>query len=157
VTDIINSDINDVDTLPIAPLKTITQNGRIDSIWMKREDVRQFAYPFLNPVIDSTHMKNLFVEKSFMDQTINALTFSYEPARRLPDSLELRSWNVYVDPEKNTVTRIYLVKEHKLPDGTIVIMHLTWNNGKSCEVTYITEKDKTSSIREEKVTWDFKE
>ena len=54
-----------------------------------------------------------------MDQTINAVTFSYDPKTRLPDSIKLNHWDIYIDPQKNTVQRIYMVKE-ELINGTSV-------------------------------------
>ncbi|MEJ7672621.1 MAG: hypothetical protein WKF59_07895 [Chitinophagaceae bacterium] len=100
VTEYINGQLSEVESLPVTPLKIVTQNGKSDSTWMKKENIREFAKPFLYPEIDTANFKDLFVQKSFLDQTINAFTLSYDPIDKLPDTLQLRRWDVYIDPKK---------------------------------------------------------
>ena len=105
VTEYIRGQLREIDSLPVTPLKIISYNGKQDSIWMKKKDIRPFAEPFLHPDIDTANFKDLFTEKSFLDQTINAFTFSYDAIGKLPDTLQLRRWDVYVDPQKNTIKK----------------------------------------------------
>ncbi|MDB5198128.1 MAG: hypothetical protein JWO92_91 [Chitinophagaceae bacterium] len=157
VTEYIRGQLNEIDSLPITPLKIINDNGKQDSIWMKKEDIRSFAQPFLHPEIDTVNFKSLFTEKSFLDQTINAFTFSYDPIDKLPDTLELRKWDVYIDPKKNTISRIYMVKEVK-NNGTYQTLQLIWKSGQWCKITTITEQPgKQPDIKEELMKWDFNE
>jgi hypothetical protein len=157
VTEYIRGQLSEIDSLPITPLKIITYNGRQDSIWMKKEDIRSFAEPFLYPEIDTSNFKNLFTEKSFLDQTINAFTFSYDPTGKLPDTLSLKRWDVYIDPKKNTIKRIYIIKEIK-KSGTLQILQLTWKSDQWCKITTITEQPgKQPDIKEETMKWDFTE
>ena len=124
---------------------------------MKKEDIRPFAQPFLSPEIDTSNFKNVFREKSFLDQTINAFTFSYDPIDKLPDSLQLRRWDVYIDPKKNTITRVYLIKE-VAENGVLKTLQLTWKSDQWCKITTITEQaGKQPDIREELMKWDFNE
>ena len=155
VTDFFLGQLNETETLPVTPLKiTITANKR-DSMWLKKEDIRKFAAPFLTPVIDSVFVKNFFVEKSFMDQTINAITFSYDAKARLPDSVKLNHWDIYIDPEKNTVQRVYLVKESTLNNENVTTQ-LTWKIGKWCSIrTIIQQPGKEAVVKEEVMKWDF--
>lgn len=157
VTSYILGQLREIDSMPVTPVKIITRNGKDDSIWMKKEDIRTFAEPFLHPKIDTENFKNLFKESSFLDQTINAITFTYDPIDNLPDTLQLRHWDVYVDPQKNTVNRIYLVK--KIVSNNITqTMQLTWQSYKWCRIITITEAPgKASEIKEETMKWDFTE
>ena len=157
VTEYIKGQLREIDSLPITPLKIISINGKQDSIWMRKEDIRFFAEPFLHPQIDSTNLQNLFTEKSFLDQTVDAVTFSYDPIGKLPDSLLLKRWDVYIDPQKNTIKRIYLVKEIT-NNGQQQTVQLTWKSNKWCKITTITETPgKQTIIKEETMKWDFNE
>ncbi len=155
VTDYLKGQLSELDSVQVTPLKTITVNGKTDSIWVKRNAIRAFAAPFLTPQIDSASMAPYFSEKSFLDQTIYSFTFTYDPKGILPDSLPLIHWDVYIDPEKNTVQRIYLVKENSEGDGK-KITQLTWKSDYSCSIRTITQKQgKEPEIREEKMEWKF--
>lgn len=138
-----------LDTMPVTPLKTISENGKTDSTWLKREDIRKNAGAFLSPVIDSATMFSLFTEKSFLDQTINAYTFTYDPKIKLPDSVHLVHWDVYMNPQTNDISRIYLVKENA--DTTT---QLTWLVNKWYSIrTIIQAPGKKPVVKEEKMTW----
>ena len=155
VTSFLKGQLRQTDSLPVTPLKTVTVNGHTDSSWLKRESIRQFAAPFIKPVIDSINMFPYFAGKSFLDQTINAVTLSYDPVIKLPDDLLLRHWDVYINPQDGTVERIYLVKE-AIEDSGNVITQLTWKVSKWCSIRTIIQKPgKEPQIREEKMTWDF--
>jgi len=154
VTQYILGQIKELDSLPVTPLKVTTINGKADSVWIKREEIRSFIQPFITPVIDSITLHDYFSEKSFLDQTINAFTFSYEPVKPLPDSIELRRWDIYVDPQSNKVTRIYIVKQtNTTPMKTI---QLTWKSGYFCKITTITENGNSDQdVKEQELIWNF--
>jgi len=157
VTEYILGQMSDIETLPVTPLKIISYKGKKDSIWMKKENIRAFAEPFLHPVIDSANFKKLFIEKSFLDQSINAFTFSYDPFDILPDTLPLRRWDVYIDAEKNTIKRIYIVKEIN-KNRVLQTLQLTWKSNHWCKITTITETPGgPPEIKEELMKWDLRE
>jgi hypothetical protein len=151
VTSFLKGQLNMLDTLPFTPLKIISENGKTDSTWLKRPDIRKNASPFLTPVIDSATMMALFSEKSFLDQTINAYTFSYDPKVQLPDSIKLTHWDVYMNPQTNSIQRIYMVKQNA--DTTT---QLTWVINKWYSIrTIIAQPNSKAKIKEEKMIWDF--
>ena len=155
VTDFLLGQLNEIESLPITPLKIIVTDNKRDSVWLKKKDTRIFALPFLHPVIDSISMQKFFTEKSFMDQTINAVTLSYDPKIKLPDSIKLNHWDVYIDPQKNTVQRIYMVKE-EIVNGESVTTQLTWKVNKWCSIRTIVQQLKTAPlVKEEIMKWDF--
>jgi hypothetical protein len=153
VTDFLKGQLRIIDSMGVTPLKILSINGKTDSLWLKREDIRKNAKPFLTPVIDSVNMYSLFSEKSFLDQTINAFTFSYDPKRKLPDSIKLTHWDVYMNPQTNSIQRIYLVKENA--DSTT---QLTWVVNKWYSIrTIIQNQGEQPEIKEEKMIWNFDE
>lgn len=137
----------------ITPIKYTTIKNHTDSVWLKLDEVEIAVKDFLTPEIDSINFTSLFTEKKFKDETIETFTFTYEPAVQLPDSIELRRWDVYIDPETNKVKRIYLVKE-KADNRTVL---LTWISQKWCTiVTILNRRDGTSEVeKEEKISWNF--
>jgi len=154
VTQYLLGQLKELDSLPVTPLKITSINNKVDSVWVKRNEIRSFAQPFLNPVIDSIKLSKYFSEKSFLDQTINAFTFSYDPIKQLPDSIELKRWDVYVDPATGMVKRVYIVKQSNTTPEQI--MQLTWKQGYFCKITTITEEPGASpQIKEEQLIWNF--
>jgi hypothetical protein len=157
VTEFLLGQLKEIDSLPVTPLKIITNGNKKDSIWMKKKDIRPFAAAFLHPVIDSSSMQKYFGEKSFMDQTINAVTLSYDPKIELPDSIKLNHFDVYIDPEKNKVQRIYMVKEEVKNDETETTQ-FTWKVNEWCSIRTIKQAPgKDPEVKEEIMKWGFNE
>jgi hypothetical protein len=137
----------------VTPLKYTTINKHTDSVWLKAEELDEAFQEFLTPVIDTNNLTAYFKETKFFDQTINAFTFTYAPIKKLPDTLTLIHWDVYIDPDKNGVKKIYLVK--KYPNNKTV--QLTWYSDKYCKILTINNnEDGISTVtKEEKISWDF--
>jgi hypothetical protein len=137
----------------INPLKYTTANDRTDSVWLKMEELDAALQEFLQPEIDSANLITLFTEKSFMDQSIDAVTFTYDPTAILPDSMKLKHWDVYIDPKSNKVKRIYMVKDVDKNK----ILQLTWISNQWCKITSIVtdEKGESKIEKEEKFILDF--
>jgi hypothetical protein len=154
VTSFLQGEIYTLKADGINPKKYTTINDHTDSAWLKVEEFDAAFYEFLHPVIDTANLATLFTEKSFMDQTINAFTFTYDPTTPpLPDSMQLQHWDVYIDPDNEKVKRIYMVKHI----GNNKILQLTWVSKKWCKLTSIvTDNAGVSKIeKEEKIFWDF--
>ena len=145
-----------LDSLPVTPLHTITVNNKTDSSWLKKDELRPLLQIFLTPEIAETNLTTLFKESSFNDQTLNAMTFTYEPVKLLPDSISLRHWTVYIDPLKGDVTKIYLVKEDKKDH---LYYQLLWKPKYWAKITTIQNKPDGNDVvtREEKIIWGFTE
>ena len=155
VTEFLKGQLKEMDSAEITPLKVVIINGKTDSIWLKREDIRTNAVPFLTPLIDSAAMSPFFSEKSFLDQTINAYTFSYDPKMKLPDSIKLTHLDVYMNPQTNTITRIYMVKEY-VENNTDITTQLTWLVDKWYSIRTITQQEgKQPDVKEVKMIWNF--
>ena len=153
VTEYLKGEIFTIKNTGVNPLKYTTINGQTDSIWLKIEQLDSTVSQFLYPKIDSVNLTALFSEKSFMDQSLNAVTFTYDPSGVLPDSMKLKHWDVYIDPKTSKVKRIYLVKQ--LDKDTM--LQLTWVSGQWCKTTTIVTDENGSMkvAKEEKLIWDF--
>lgn len=153
VTAFIKGELYELKTSGINPVKYITIGNHTDSSWLKLENIDEAVKEFLHPEIDSLNLVSLFTEKSFLDQSIGAITFTYDASGTLPDTMTLKHWDVYINPETGKVKRIYLVKDI----SQTKIMQLTWQCGKWCKITsIILDQNGSSAVeKEEKITWDF--
>ena len=122
----------------------------IDSVYLKEADFEKTFSVFLFPTIDTSNLKNTFTEKRFLDQTLNAFTFTYDPTNGMDNNFAFNHWDVYVDPETNKVRRIYLTKN--IDSDTQLL--LTWQSGKWCRI--VTVKN-ASIVKEEKISWSYEE
>jgi hypothetical protein len=153
LTNYLKGEIYNIKNSGINPLKYTTVNDQTDSVWLKIEQLDSTLSAFLKPEIDSANLTALFTEKNFMDQSLNAVTFTYDPSGSLPDSMTLRHWDVYIDPKSSKVKRVYIVKQIDKNN----ILQLTWVSGQWCKTTSITTDDKgmMKVAKEEKLIWDF--
>jgi hypothetical protein len=153
VTDYLKGEIYNIKKSGINPLKYTTVNSHTDSVWLKIEELDAAVAEFLSPEIDSANLTALFTEKSFLDQSLDAVTFTYDASTALPDSMKLKHWDVYIDPKTNKVKRVFMVKQ----TNKTTTLQLTWLNGRYCKTTTISTDDKgvMKVEKEEKITWDF--
>jgi hypothetical protein len=153
VTAFLKGEIFNLKNSGINLLKYTTVNDRTDSVWIKIEAMDSALQEFLHPEIDSANLIYLFTEKSFMDQSIDAVTFTYEPTSILPDSMKLNHWDVYIDPKSNKVKRIYMVKDIDKNKT----LQLTWRTNQWCKIVSIItdEKGESKIEKEEKFILDF--
>jgi len=150
VTAFILAEIGEMDSMPITPMRIIKENGKTDSAWGKKKDLLAFAQQFLQPAIDSS-LGKYFKETSFMDASIPALTFSYDPKAPLPDSLSIRRWDVYLHPQSQALQRAYfekLVSNNGNPQKVL----MTWKAKTYCSIVHIDMKTE-KVVKEEKMIW----
>jgi hypothetical protein len=135
------------------PVMYLTIADKTDSVWLKMEDLPASFSEFLQPEIDSTNLVNFYTEKRFLDRSINAYTFTYEKKSNLPDSMNLKKWDVYVNPASSTVKRVYLVKEINKNET----LQLTWVNDAWCKITWVATNlvGEVKVLKEQKIVWDY--
>lgn len=153
VTAYLKGELFNIKKSGINPLKYTIINDRTDSVWLKIEELDTVLQEFFQPEIDSANLISLFTEKSFMDQSIDAITFTYDPTTILPDSMKLKHWDVYIDPKSSKVKRIYMVKDVDANK----ILQLTWISNQWCKIVSIVtnEKGESKIEKEEKFILDF--
>lgn len=153
VTTYLRGEIAQIKAIGITPIKKhIKNNVTIDSSWLKPEEyLREFA-DFLTPEIDSTNLMPWYSQSKFLDQSVDAFTFTYEPVKALPDSMPLLHWDVYIDPKKENVRRVFIRKKISADEEK----QLTWQSGKWCKiVTLKTTGTNIAITNEVKIEWSF--
>ena len=156
VTSFIKGQIILLDSLPVTPMQITTIKGKSDSIWITKAVLKKLLLPFQTPVIDETSMVNYFTETKFKDQTLNAITFTYDPSQTIPDTISLRHWDVYVNPETGNVEKVYIVKTIK-EQGANFTQQLTWQTDKLIKITTIlnTADGNQELLKEVVFIWNF--
>jgi hypothetical protein len=156
VTAFLKGQMLQFDSMPVTPLHIITIRDKSDSQWIKREQLKSFLTAFLEPEITETNLTKYFTETKFNDQTINAITLTYDPIGPLPDSMSLKSWNVYIDPKTGNVTGIFIVKRTTANNQSIT-QQLTWESNTSAQIVNILNKPDGSGeiLSQEKFIWNF--
>jgi hypothetical protein len=152
VTTYIKGQLFSIKEKGINPIQYTIIGNKKDSIWLKIEDLPTAINEFLTPEIDSTNLNQLFLEKNFVDQSLDAVTFTYEPVKNLPDTLTLKNWTVYVNQKTSDVKRIFIIKAK----GNKTTQ-LTWNSNANCKMVYLTSNADGSFVvdKEVKITWDY--
>lgn len=155
VTKFLRGQLREIDSLRIAPLRILKFKGETDSTWISLDDVRKRASPFLTPEIDSANLLRLFNETTFMDQTLNTLTLTYSKSSNASDTFRLRNWDVYIDPVKHIIQKVYIVKMENI-NGEQQTQELTWKTGYWYKIlTFPSDTGHVQDIKEEIVIWNF--
>ncbi|MEP7142098.1 MAG: hypothetical protein ABI707_04465 [Ferruginibacter sp.] len=157
VTSFIRGQIIILDSLPVTPLQLTTIKEKTDSVWVPKKELKPLLLPFLTPLINETNFTKYFKETKFNDQTINAITFTYDPINIIPDSITLRHWDIYVDPETGNVVKVYIVKKIK-ENNQLFTQQLTWQTGKQAKISTILDQPDGNMelIKEVVYIWSFK-
>jgi hypothetical protein len=155
VTSFLQGQLQLLDSLPVTILQLSSINGKVDSAWLTADKVKPQLQPFFSTNIDKNNLTALFKETKFSDQTTEAITFTYGPKAALPDSMALRHWDVYVDPDKGTVRTVYIVRKVN-ENGMAATQQLTWQTGKWAKIVTINNSSE-SKPNEIKWIWDLNE
>ncbi len=148
----IRSELNLVDSLPIAVFKYTTRDQKTDTQLLAKPEFRKIAESFLTPDITIEPLKKKYKETVFMDATINTVTFSYVTDDA---SAEIRKIDVFINPETDKVKNIYVEKMTRGGDSSIT-QKMIWIAGKHFQVsTLVTHKDKAEETLQEKYSWDM--
>ena len=156
VTSFLKGQFRLLDSIEVTPLHITTIKDHQDSVWMDRKDLRSLLSGFLTPEIKETNLKGLFKETKFLDQTLNAFTFSYDPIKQIPDSIPLLQWIVYIHPETERINKIYMIKRYA-EKGNKYIQQMTWQTGKSAKIVQILQQPDGKDVvdKTEEFIWKF--
>jgi hypothetical protein len=158
VTSFLKGQLLVLDSLQVTLLQVKTVGKKTDSTWIKRESIRPLLQPFISQEIGAGNLTAFFKQTKFNDQTVEAITFTYDPVAALPDSIMLRHWDVYIQPETGKVKKVYLLKQLD-QDGKKYTQQLTWQTDKWAKiVTILNKHDGSGEVESEvKLVWDFNE
>jgi hypothetical protein len=130
----------------------VERNNEVpDSTKITLKEWKEIANALFYPAIDSLSLSSHFIENKFLDQSIGSITLTYEPNKNKPDSIPWENWNVYIHPENQEISRLFLVKKI----GNNQIEQITWIPGKFCKVVMINEDPlcKLNKTKEQMFYW----
>jgi hypothetical protein len=158
VTSFLKGQMLVLDSLPVTIMHLAGINGKMDTSWLKREQIRPLLNDFISQEISEQNLTRFFKETKFNDQTIDAITYTYTPLQSLPDSILLRQWNIYVNPKKGKVIKVFMVKQVKVNE-IFYTQQLTWQTDKWAKIVSIQkgENGKSELVKEDKFVWGFDE
>jgi hypothetical protein len=144
-----------IDTVPFAFLKVIQQDSiYTDSQFISKEQVKALVQPFLVKELEKKNFEDNFNETSFADASIETVTITYEAEN---EKLPVSRVDIYVNPEKEMISQLYLVR-HESKGDSVVTQQLLWKHNKSFVlITSTTKKDQPEKIVTEKIIWDERE
>lgn len=144
-----------IDTVPFAFLKVVQQDSiYTDSQFISKEQVKAIVQPFLVKELEKKNFEDNFNEISFADATIETVTITYEA---INEKLPVSRVDIYVNPEKEMISQLYLVR-HESKGDSVVTQQILWKHNKSFVlITSTTKKDQPEKIVTEKIIWDERE
>jgi hypothetical protein len=145
-----------IDTVPFAFLKVAVEQDSIftDSQFISKEQVKAIIQPFLVKELEKKNFEKNYKETSFADATIETVTITYEAEN---DKSPVSRVDIYVNPEKEMISQLYLVR-HETKGDSVFTQQLLWKHNKSFVlITASAKKNEPENIVTEKVIWDDRE
>ncbi len=144
-----------IDTVPFAFLKVVQQDTvYTDSQFITKEQVTKIAGEFLVEDLEKKNFEKNFKETSFADATIHTVTITYDAVNT---SCPVSRVDVYVNPEKEQISQLYLVRHEENRDS-VISQQLLWKHNKSFTlITSVTKKNEPEKTTTERVIWDERE
>lgn len=153
VTDFIRDEIKKTDSLPVGILKRVIKGNTSDSVFITPKEFHRLATEFLPGDLDKETFERSFNETSFLDQTTEMFTFTYQSKDA---SLAVKRVDVLmpIGQEVGQIKTVYIEKSYSRGD-TAINQKLLWKAGSNFSI--ITSKGipgKQEEIQQMKVIWD---
>ncbi len=144
-----------IDTVPFAFLKVVLKDSiYTDTQFISKEQVKEIVNQFLVKELEKKAFEKNFLETSFADATIHTITITYEAINK---NSPVSRVDVYVNPEKEQISQLYLVRNIENSDSSMT-QQILWKHNKSFTlITSVTKKNEPESVITEKVIWDERE
>lgn len=150
----ITSQLNLIDSLQLPVAKYVTANGHSDTTGLSIAECKLLAAPFLDIDISDPKLEGKYLEKSFADQSIPSVSFTYETRDSI---IPLKRVDVVLKPDPvltDKVKTIYMEKFHTSGD-TLVNEKLFWKADHYYQI--ITSRELANAAPQVtlmKVVWD---
>jgi hypothetical protein len=153
VADVLESEILQIDTTPVALRKLITGNGHVDSGFIKPAEFHALAMQFVVPEFRNGQFEKNFTETSFIDNSTQAATFTYSTTDK---DLPLQRVDIVTIPhgENHQMESVYIERQRISGDSSI-LDKMFWRAGRQFQViSLIRVKEAAAVQRKLIVSWD---
>jgi hypothetical protein len=132
VADVLESEIRQVDSTPVAIRKFITADGRTDSGFIKPAEFDALAMQFVAPEFRNGQFEKDFTETSFIDNATQAATFTYSTTNK---DLPLIRVDIIATPQgtDHQMRSVYMERRRVSGDSSI-LEKMFWRAGKQFQV-----------------------
>jgi len=153
VAEILESEIRQIDSTPVAIRKLVIGNGRTDSGFIKQAEFNALAMQFVVPEFGNGRFQKDFTETSFIDNATQAATFTYSTTN---GDLSLQRVDVVAIPQGaiHQVKSIYLERSRISGDSTI-LDKMFWRAGKQFKILSLIRVKGGAPVRQQLiVSWE---
>ncbi len=154
VLSFIKSQVAEIDTSVYAIFKIVTVDSLSDTVYIKREEFRQYANDFLNmPDISTKKWNDDYLETKLYDEDLKMVILNYMPK---DVNEEIRRQEVMIEPGQQSEDKVRTIIVDRLVtnnDSTVQI-NMLWQVDKYFQVVkVISKKNQTEKIEKLKVVW----
>lgn len=152
---IIKGQVNHIDTSFYQLVKTESMDGKTDTTYIKREEVRGLASAFLSlPDISQNHYNENYTEERLIDAEQNTLSITSTANSDMP---EIQKQMIIISLDElasGKVESIFIDRSAKVNDSSIQ-QKLFWQIDQYFQVVSIIQKgNEPEKVRITKVTWE---
>jgi hypothetical protein len=132
IADVLESEIRQIDSMPVAIRRSVIGEGRTDSGFIKSAEFDALARQFLVPEFRNGRFEKDFTGTSFIDNATHDATFTYSTTNK---DLPLQRVDIIATPEgaNHRVKSIYLERNRVSGDSSI-LDKMYWQAGKQFQV-----------------------
>ena len=153
IADVLESEILEIDSTPVAIKKIVITGKRRDSAFIKPAEFNLLARKFLAPELRNGDFQKNFTETSFIDNSTQAATFTYSTTNR---DLTLQRVDVIAMPQGSShqIKSIYL-ETNRVSGDSSILEKMFWRTGKKFQiVSQINVKGQPPVERQMTVSWE---
>jgi hypothetical protein len=153
VADVIESEILQIDTIPVAIRKSITSNGHADSGFIKPAEFHALAMQFVVPEFRNGQFEKNFTETSFIENSTQAATFTYSATDK---DLPLQRVDIVTIPHgvNHQMESVY-IERNRISGDSSILDKMFWRAGRQFQViSLIHVKGAAPLQRKLTVSWD---
>lgn len=154
VSSFIKSQVAEIDTSVYPILKIVTTGSLSDTVYIKREDFRQYANDFLNmPDISTKTWNDDYIETKMYDEDLKMVILNYMP--KDVDN-EIRRQEVMIAPGQQSDDKVKTIIIDRVITNkdSSVQKNMLWQVDKHFQVVTVTNKNsQPEKIQKLKVVW----
>lgn len=153
----LKSQVTAVDTSLYNIIRVETENGRSDTAFVRREDFRTYARPFLElEEIASDEWKDDYTETKTYDESMERVVLVYEPKDKEDDDLPVVRQDITFETDASGSARpktIFITKAGT-EDGNPVHRQMLWQVDRRFTITTRTSNEGKETVKKLEVIWD---
>lgn len=154
VLSFIKSQVAEVDTSVYPIFKIVTVDGLSDTVYIKREEFRQYANDFLTmPDISTKKWDDDYLETKLYDEDLKRVILNYMPK---DVNEEIRRQEVMIEPgqQSEDKVRTIIIDRVVMNKDSTVQKNMLWQVDKHFQVVTVTnKKNQPEKIEKLKVVW----